>query len=221
MNFSKLNPEVVGQLMMEALAGNDPVSFFKNIISDSANNVYFSELFKMTRIPAGPESIHHPKGETVFDHSMIVLDNACKLTTDPLIRLAALLHDMGKIATPADNYPHHYQHEKLGLPLIEQFCDRLALDNETKRLTMIVSRNHMKDIKKISKWIKLGASLENERQLDALKKVVISDFSRDMGKMLDRAYKVGHMTAEQLGVDEAAIEQARIRKLNELINLSK
>ena len=221
MNFSNLNPEVVGQLMMEALAGNDPASFFKNIISDPANNIYFPELFKMTRIPAGPESVHHPKGETVFDHSMIVLENACKLTTDPLIRLAALLHDMGKIATPADNYPHHYQHEKLGLPLIEQFCDRLALDNEAKKLTMIVSRNHMKDIKKISKWIKLGASLENERQLDALKKVVMSDSDRDMGKMLDRAYKVGHMTAEQLGVNEVAVEQARIRKLNELINLSK
>ena len=217
MNFSKLNPEVVGQLMMEALADNDPLTFFNNIINDPANNIYFPELFKMTRIPAGPESIHHPKGETVFDHSMIVLDNACKLTTDPLIRLAALLHDMGKIATPADNYPHHYEHEKLGLSLIESFCDRLGLDDECKRLTMIVSRNHMKDIKKISKWIKLGASLENERQLEALKKVVMSDSGRDMGEMLDRAYKVGHMTAEQLGVKENDIEQARIRKLNMIL----
>lgn len=211
-------PNIVGQIMLEALSGNDPVTFFNGIISDPANNVYFPEFFKMQTIPAGPESEHHPKGETVFDHSLIVLKNACKLTTDPLIRLAAVLHDIGKIATPADNYPHHYNHEKLGLPLIEVFCDRLGLDDEAKKLTMIVSRNHMKDIKKISKWIKLGASLENERQLDALKKVVMSDSGRDMDKMLDKAYKIGHMTADELGVKESALEQARIKKFQNLIN---
>ena len=45
MNFSKLNPEVVGQLMMEALADNDPLTFFKNIISDPANNIYFPQSY--------------------------------------------------------------------------------------------------------------------------------------------------------------------------------
>ena len=218
MNFSKISPDVVRQIMMDALSGNDPVSFFNDIVSDPANNIYFPEFFKMTKIPAGPESEHHPKGETVFDHSMIVLKKACSLTTDPLIRLAAVLHDMGKIATPSNNYPHHYQHEKLGLPLIEVFCDRLGLDDEAKKLTMIVSRNHMKDIKKISKWIKLGTSLENERQLEALKKVVMSDSGRDMNDMLDKAYLIGHMTADELGVKESALEQARIKKLQNLIN---
>ena len=53
--------------------------------------------------------------------------------------------------------------------------------------------------------------------LEALKKIVLSDSGRDMGEMLDRAYEVGHMTAEQLGVKENDIEQARIRKIKELI----
>lgn len=221
MNFNNLTAKHVGEIMMSALQEDSPSTFFKNIISDPANKKFFKEFFDMTNIPAGPTSEHHPAGETVFDHSMVVLDKASKISNDPVIRLAAVLHDMGKLATPADNYPHHYSHDRLGVTLINNFCNRLELDPEIRRICVNVSRNHMKtDMKKISKWLRLGMELESEKELEALKKVILSDSGKDMSDLLEKAYEVGHMTTQQLGVSKASIEQARIRKLKELLDIS-
>jgi HD superfamily phosphodiesterase len=170
----------------------------------------------MLDIPSGPVSEHHPIGETVFDHSMIVLDNAAKMTTDPVVRLAAMLHDMGKIATPADNHPHHYNHEDLGLPLIARMCDRLGLSDEVKRICLVSSKNHMKvNMKKAVKWARLGMELETPRQLEALKKTMMADSGNDFSIVLDKAFEIGHMTAKQLGVDMQGKSQLAIERLTE------
>ena len=39
-----------------------------------------------------------------------------------------------------------------------------------------------------------------------------------MDEMLDKAYLIGHMAADELGVKESALEQARIKKFQNLIN---
>jgi 23S rRNA maturation-related 3'-5' exoribonuclease YhaM len=210
MNFKNLNAKHVGEIMMSALEGDDPVSFFKDVISEPENKEFFKEFFDMTEIPAGPESEHHPKGETVFYHSMNVLFNAIKISKDPVVRLAAVLHDMGKLATPTDNYPHHYNHDKLGMDLINNFCNRLELDPEVRRICINVSKNHMKtDMKKISKWLRLAMEMESEKELDALKKVIISDSGKDMSEILDKAYKVGQMKIS---------EQEKIKVLKNMLD---
>jgi hypothetical protein len=60
MNFKNLNAKHVGEIMMSALEGDDPVSFFKDVISEPENKEFFKEFFDMTEIPAGPESEYHP-----------------------------------------------------------------------------------------------------------------------------------------------------------------
>jgi tRNA nucleotidyltransferase (CCA-adding enzyme) len=216
MNFSKLDPAHVGELMMVALECDNPSSFFKTVVMDRANEVHFPELFKMLKISSGPTSEHHPAGETVFDHSMIVLDNASKISTDPVVRLAAMLHDMGKIATPANNHPHHYNHEDLGLPLIAKFCDRLCLSDEIKRICLVSSKNHMKvTMKKAVKWARLGMELETPRQLEALKKTIMADSGHDLSELLDKAFEIGHMTPEQLKLDTDGKSQLAIERMTE------
>ena len=223
MNFNDMTARHVGEIMMEAMEGSDPSSFFKAVVNDKSNFKYFPEFFKMLDIPAGPESVHHPKGETVFDHSMIVLDNAVKETKDPVIRLAAALHDMGKIATPADNYPHHYAHDSLGVELVRKFCERLELDEETNNICQQASAYHMKQYKKEVKWVRLGFKLKTERELESLKRVIKADSDNDLSGVLDLAFKVGHMTNEELGLDdpnEQQVECAKIIMFKELLNNS-
>ncbi len=38
---------------------------------------------------------YHPEGD-VYNHTMLALDNASKLTKDTAIRFAVLVHDIGK-----------------------------------------------------------------------------------------------------------------------------
>ncbi len=57
----------------------------------------------------------------------MVLEQACKLSPEPRIRLAAVLHDLGKAQTPQDVLPRHIGHEQRSLPLIQAFCERLRI----------------------------------------------------------------------------------------------
>jgi tRNA nucleotidyltransferase (CCA-adding enzyme) len=58
------------------------------------------------------------------------------------VRLAALLHDLGKALTPTELLPHHYGHEKKGLRTLEKFCQRLRVPNEFKALAAQVMEYH-------------------------------------------------------------------------------
>jgi tRNA nucleotidyltransferase (CCA-adding enzyme) len=73
----------------------------------------------------------------------MVLDEACKLTEDPVVRFAALTHDLGKGTTPPDEWPRHVMHEHRGVELIHKLCDRLRIPNAYRELAVSVSRYHL------------------------------------------------------------------------------
>jgi tRNA nucleotidyltransferase (CCA-adding enzyme) len=58
------------------------------------------------------------------------------------VRFAALMHDLGKGATPPENWPAHHGHEGLGLKLIEALCKRLKVPNECRELALMTAREH-------------------------------------------------------------------------------
>jgi len=77
-------------------------------------------------------------GADLWDHTLMTVDAA---VAHPLVRLAALVHDMGKPATAADG--HFYGHEAVGAELARAFLDRLHEPRAvTERVTHLV-RNHM------------------------------------------------------------------------------
>jgi tRNA nucleotidyltransferase (CCA-adding enzyme) len=59
------------------------------------------------------------------------------------VRVAALLHDLGKATTPQGELPSHKMHEQRGLPLVEQFCERLRVPNACRDLALAVTRDHI------------------------------------------------------------------------------
>lgn len=86
---------------------------------------------------------NHPEGN-VWDHTIAAL-KANKLK-DPIINLATLLHDIGKIKTYKNQKGKHtyYNHAKESVNIIIDIADRLRLDNKTKKALIFSAENHMK-----------------------------------------------------------------------------
>jgi putative nucleotidyltransferase with HDIG domain len=78
-------------------------------------------------------------GEDLWDHTLRTVDAAP--TDRPVVRLAALLHDIGKPATAADG--HFHGHEAVGAQQAEGLLRRLRVPRATSdRVTHLV-RHHM------------------------------------------------------------------------------
>jgi tRNA nucleotidyltransferase (CCA-adding enzyme) len=71
------------------------------------------------------------------------LQQAARLSTDPKVRFAALVHDLGKGTTSADILPRHIGHEERGIPLVHDVCDRLRIANDYRELAVPVTRLHL------------------------------------------------------------------------------
>lgn len=134
-----LVPERVWLEMAKALNESDPKQFFLTLRDCGALARLFPALDKLWGVPQPAE--HHPEIDTGV-HVMMVLDQACRLTTDPVVRFAAICHDLGKGATPATLWPKHHGHEERGVRLIAAWCQQYAVPNEYRELAMDVAKYH-------------------------------------------------------------------------------
>ncbi len=65
----------------------------------------------------------------------------------PGMKMAALLHDIGKTVTYSedeDGGMHFYNHPQAGVPLVEQVMRRLCASTQDRRLAQLVSAHHMR-----------------------------------------------------------------------------
>jgi tRNA nucleotidyltransferase (CCA-adding enzyme) len=81
----------------------------------------------------------------VYGHTLATLDAASR---DDVLRLGALLHDVGKPRTraPKEDAPGEFsfwKHEYLGAEMAEGICDRLRLSNAQKESVRLLVQNHM------------------------------------------------------------------------------
>jgi tRNA nucleotidyltransferase (CCA-adding enzyme) len=67
---------------------------------------------------------------------------AARLNMPLAVRVACLMHDLGKGSTPADVLPRHIGHEGRSVKLLQQVCDRLRVPTEVKELAEVVAREH-------------------------------------------------------------------------------
>ena len=85
----------------------------------------------------------HPEGDA-YEHTRKILDDVAAINPKPIIRFAALMHDIGKGTTPKEMLPHHYLHEKRGLEVLKQMNKRMTLPTEWKKIAAFVIREHMR-----------------------------------------------------------------------------
>ncbi|PKG58067.1 multifunctional CCA addition/repair protein [Shewanella sp. Choline-02u-19] len=134
-----LTPERVYIELDKALSSNAPQVFFSVLKDCGALSILFPEIDALFGVPQ-PEQ-WHPEIDTGI-HTLMVLEQAAKLSNDNAVRFAALLHDLGKALSPKESLPKHYGHGQKGLPLIKALCHRYRVPNEYRDLALLVSDQH-------------------------------------------------------------------------------
>src|ERR1035437_369483 len=99
------------------------------------------ELASQIDAPAGPTE-HHPEKNALL-HTNLVFDQAKKISNDPMVWFAALLHDLGKSYTDKNIWPKQHGHEELGVPYVEHVSDLLGVTPEWKEFAKLVTFNHL------------------------------------------------------------------------------
>ena len=134
-----LVPERVWQETSRALVEPNPEKFIEALHDCGALKILFPEIERLFGIPQ-PEQ-HHPEIDSGI-HTLLVLQQACLLSSEPEVRFAALTHDLGKGTTEKEILPHHYGHEGRGYDLVSVLCDRYKAPKAYKQLAQISTRYH-------------------------------------------------------------------------------
>jgi tRNA nucleotidyltransferase (CCA-adding enzyme) len=113
--------------------------FFKVLRACGALQPIYPEIDALFGVPQPAQ--WHPEIDTGV-HTLMVLDQAALLSSEPKVRFAALVHDLGKGTTPRAEWPSHRGHEERSVSLIEALSLRLRLPGEYRDLSIIVARYH-------------------------------------------------------------------------------
>jgi len=135
-----LVPERVWQETVRALGEKMPQVYFEVLRECGALARLFPEIDRLFGVPQNPE--HHPEIDTGV-HTLLVLEQAARLSTDTAVRFAALVHDVGKGLTPPELWPKHPDHEARGVPLVEDICARYRVPKAFRDLAVLVTRYHL------------------------------------------------------------------------------
>ncbi len=129
-----LSGERIQQEMMKILSAPKPSVAFRMLSDLGLLAVFFPELEIAKTIPQDKAV-----AQDVFEHSIVTAD--ATPPDDLVLRLAGLLHDIGKPETFADG--HFHQHEFVGEAKARDVLRRWRFDKETITQVTHLIRNHM------------------------------------------------------------------------------
>lgn len=134
-----LVPDRVWKETEAALASDNPQVFFDVLRQCGALRRLYPEIDSLFGVPQPPK--WHPEIDCGI-HTMMVLDQAAKLSPDGDMRFAALVHDLGKATTDKKLLPSHYGHEQRSVKLIKKLAGRLPVPNAYRDLALLVAEFH-------------------------------------------------------------------------------
>lgn len=132
--------ERVWQELSRALMEPSPRSFFEVLIDCGALERVLPEVAALFGVPQRRD--YHPEVDT-GEHTLQVVQAAAALEAPLEARFAALLHDLGKALTPAEDLPRHPGHEKRGVEPTRAVCRRVRAPRGCAELAEVVTRWHM------------------------------------------------------------------------------
>ncbi len=160
-----LVPERVWQEMRKAIAERTPTAFVETLRACGALQRILPELDRLWGVPQ-PER-WHPEIDTGI-HTLMVLEQAARLSGEPQVRFAALLHDLGKGTTPESEWPRHIGHEARGADIVLDVCKRLKVPNDYRDLAERTARFHLHYHRALE--LKPATVVKTLEQLDAFRK---------------------------------------------------
>jgi tRNA nucleotidyltransferase (CCA-adding enzyme) len=129
-----LSGERIQQEMVKILSAPKPSVAFRMLSDLGLLAVFFPELEIAKTIPQDKAA-----AQDVFEHSIVTAD--ATPPDDLVLRLAGLMHDIGKPETFADG--HFHQHEFVGEAKARDILRRWRFDKETITQVTRLIRNHM------------------------------------------------------------------------------
>jgi len=139
-DMQALSAERVWAETHKALSEPAPQVYVQVLREAGALEILFPELDCLFGVPQ-PEA-HHPEIDTGL-HVLLALEQAARLSEDPRVRFATLVHDLGKGVTPEAEWPSHRGHEAAGDGLVKAMARRLKLPRDYERLGRMTARWHL------------------------------------------------------------------------------
>lgn len=182
--LTSLTAERVWQEMQRSLSEDNPEVFFQVLHQCQALKFLWPELDKLWGIPN--PALWHPEICSGI-HTMMVLQQSVKLSSNIAVRFAALCHDLGKGNTLNELWPSHKGHETSGLPLVEKICTQLKVPNHYRQLALKVCEHHLHCHKafelKASTLLKIFNQLDVWRKPDEFDDFILACKSDFLGRL--------------------------------------
>jgi tRNA nucleotidyltransferase (CCA-adding enzyme) len=137
--YRKVSAERVRDEWVKTLRARRPSRAFEVMRTTGILGVTCPELL----LGVGMEQNHYHAYD-VWKHGMECMD-AC--VGDPILRIAAVLHDIGKPATRAmsdkTNDYTFYDHDRIGAEIADPICERLRFSNDERARIVSLVRHHL------------------------------------------------------------------------------
>lgn len=131
-----LKAERIWKELEKALSCPAPQNFFILLLSTGV----FPELESMVRLKEG--NLWHPERD-VFEHIMLSLEAGANMKVDPITMFGILCHDFGKPAAyKASLGVKSTDHERLGMPIVKAFCERLRAPKDFTKMALLSCSRH-------------------------------------------------------------------------------
>ncbi len=131
--------ERVWQELAKGLMEAQPSRMFEVLRECGALHRLLPEIDCLFGVPQRAD--YHPEIDTGV-HVMMVVDQAAQHGYALPVRLAALLHDLGKGTTPPADLPRHPGHEARSVALVGAVCTRLKIPVDCRDLALLAARFH-------------------------------------------------------------------------------
>lgn len=161
---------------------------------------------------------YHPEGDA-GRHTLLVVQAAAELDISLPGRYAALLHDVGKAQTPQAELPHHLEHAKRGVALVEAASARLRVPRECRDLARLVARYHLHAHRALE--LRPGSIVDLFERLDAFRRpqrfeqfllACEADFRGRGGVSEHAAYRQGELLRRAFAVAREVTAQAFVEQ---------
>lgn len=140
--ISHISQERIRDELLKILASDNPYEGIMLLDATGILEIILPELSHGKGISQERPGRHHTTD--VFTHNVLSLKHTP--ATDPIVRLATLLHDVGKpsvMSKDEEGYVIFYNHEVAGAKIARQITDRLRLSKKDRDRIVTLIRWHM------------------------------------------------------------------------------